>query len=183
MDDTSLNYIKLHPHNMRALLIQECLRWNGIQEEGGNNKGQFIEIVQRAVSLSPGDPYCAAFIIYCLDRVKAQALALDMYAPVSKIHRTGHVLTMWNNTPTANRVNAFDVVPGDLVLWRKAGTDSGHVGIVLSINGAKGIFTSFEGNTGPGPDVVREGDGFFIKNRLIAGYGSMEVLGFLRPWV
>lgn len=183
MADTSLNFITLHPHNMRELLKQEALRWVGVQEENGNNKGQLVEIFQRSVSLEPGQAWCAAFVIYCLDRVKAQAMCLDQYAPVSKVHRTGHVVTMWENTPLGNRVSAFDALPGDLVLWRKVGTDSGHIGILLSINGANGIFSSCEGNTGPGVQVERDGEGVFIKNRLLGGYGTLSILGFIRPWV
>lgn len=181
--DTSLNYIKLQPHNMRALLIQEALRWVGVQEENGNNKGQIVELFQNAVFLDPGQPWCAAFIIYCLDRVKAQAGCLDMDAPRSKIKRTGHVLTMWEQTTGANRVSGQDVLPGDLMLWRLRGTDSGHVGLVVSNTWAKGSYGTIEGNTGPGPDVDRDGDGVFCKNRLSGGYGTMEVLGWLRPWI
>jgi hypothetical protein len=181
--DTSLNYIKLQPHNMRALLTQEALRWVGVQEENGDNKGQLVEIFQRAVTLEPGMPWCAAFVIYCLDRVKAQASCLDMYAPASKIYRTGHVLTMWNNSPIGNRVSGANVMPGDLMLWQLNGSDAGHVGIVLSNNTSKGSFQTIEGNTGPGVEVERNGDGVFIKNRLSDGYGTMQVLGWLRPWV
>jgi hypothetical protein len=174
--------IKLHPNNMRALLIQEALRWVGTQEAGGDNKGQIIELFQRSVSLTPGLPWCAAFVHYCLDRVKAQALALDMNAPVSKIHRSGHCLTIWNKTPLANRVDPIDVVPGDLMLWRVKGSDAGHMGIVLT-NGHKGSMSTVEANTSPSVEVERNGDGVYIKNRLIGGYGTAEVLGWLRPWL
>jgi hypothetical protein len=179
--DTSLNYIKLREENLRAMLLNEAKNWIGTTEQVDNNAGQMVEKFQRSVSLDPGDPWCLAFVFYCIDRVESLASVLDMNYPRCKLYRTGHVLTMYRNTPMMMRVSAKDALPGDLVLWQRRGTANGHVGIV-HLNNHNGTFTSVEGNTSDNSGVDRDGDCVALKNRLVGGYGTMEIIGFLRVW-
>jgi hypothetical protein len=179
--DTSLNYISLRPENLRAMLLEEAKNWLGTTEQIKNNSGQMVEKFQRSVSLDAGDPWCLAFVFYCIDRIEAQAAVLDMNYPRCKLYRTGHCLTLYRNTAMMQRVSAKDALPGDLVIWSKRGTAQGHVGIVY-LNNHNGTFSSIEGNTSDGSGVDRDGDGVFLKNRLVGGYGTMEILGFLRVW-
>lgn len=179
--DTSLNYITLRPENLRAMLLEEAKNWVGVTEQVKNNAGQMVERFQRSVSLDIGDPWCLAFVFYCIDRVEAMASVLDRNYPRCKLYRTGHVLTLNRNTPMMQRVSAKDAVPGDLVLWNKRGTTSGHVGII-HLNNHNGTFSSIEANTSDGSGMDRDGDCVALKNRLIGGYGTMEVVGFIRVW-
>jgi hypothetical protein len=180
--DTATNYIKIHPHNMRALLLAEAMRWVGVTEQGEDNKGQLVEMFQRSVNLAPEMPWCAAFVHFCIQAVEKQAKALDMYSPSTRVERSGHVMTIWENTPLANRVSALDALPGDLVLWNVSGTQAGHIGIMLA-NNRNGTFKTVEGNTTDSAAIEREGDCVAIKNRLAGGYGSTRVMGFIRVWL
>ena len=44
------------------LLIHEAKRWVGVTEVGGNNRGQVVEIFQKAVGgVANGQPWCMDF--------------------------------------------------------------------------------------------------------------------------
>jgi hypothetical protein len=177
--ETFPNFIKITPEAMRGLYVAECNRWLGVTEIGGNNKGQLVELFQRSVSIAKGDPWCAAFVFFCLDAVEKQAKVLDPNYPRSNAFKSGHCLTIWNRTPESKRVTGKDAVPGDLVVWNKRGTTQGHIGVLLK-NNHNGTFQSIEGNTSNSDGFDRDGGGVYLKNRLIGGYGVNDLLGFIR---
>jgi len=45
-----------------ALLVAAANAFVGVSEEGGDNRGQMVEHFLRGVHLSPGHPWCAAFV-------------------------------------------------------------------------------------------------------------------------
>jgi len=47
------------------LLIFEATRWLGIQEIGGNNRGQVIRMFQRVIGRAQNEPWCMSFVQYC----------------------------------------------------------------------------------------------------------------------
>lgn len=167
------------------LLAHEAGRWVGVTEHGGENQGELVSMFQRAVDgKAAGEPWCLAFVQFCIDQVDALGQVLGD-GEKSRLYRTEHCLTMWRRSPPELRIDKPE--PGCLVIWAhlKDGkrTGAGHVGIVEFTHELDaGIFHTVEGNTGGGPDVEREGDGVFRKQRNIEGTATMEIVGFLRPW-
>jgi hypothetical protein len=94
----------------------------------------------------------------------------------SKIFKSEHCLTVWNNSPKELRLKEPEV--GCLVIWQYDNTTNGHVGIVTKVN--KNTIETIEGNTGTGAGVVREGDGVYARKRSKAGSDKMKILGYLK---
>ena len=135
---------------------------------------QFLLTVDK--SPYKGEPWCAAFLFYCLDKCKRK---YDLYKSPS-------VMDMWSNSPKNLLVDHPEV--GSVAVWNFNHTHAGHCGIVSSVNQEYGVFTSIEGNTSqtekyPGEPVVRNGGYVAEKIRHINPQPStMVLMGFLRPW-
>jgi hypothetical protein len=170
---------KIHPK--LKLLVAESRRWVGVTERGGDNKGQLIEMWQKAVdNKAVGEAWCMGFVqanIAWVDRVAAE---LGYEIGPSQLFKSEHCLTVWNKTPVTCR--SFTPVPGYVAIWQHGDTTAGHAGIVSGLNLRTRQFTCIEGNTGPGDGVIREGDGVYEKTRSMDGAGKMKLLGFLVPW-
>ena len=163
-----------------SLLINEALRWVGVKEQAAN-KGQLVELFQKAVDgRANAESWCMAFQQYCIQAVDAQ---LKIFAPQqksSRIFRSEHCLTTWNNSPREHRMDKPE--PGCLVVWKHGDTTNGHVGLVYEIDG-DGYLKTIEGNTGAGPGVISNGDGVYKRVRDPKGTGEMKVVGFLKVWI
>ncbi len=155
--------------------VSTAAKYVGTVETGGDNSGPLIEMFQRAVDgKAQRESWCLSFVQYVIKSV----------SPSSALFPTEHCMTAWNRTPKACRIPA--PIPGCIVIWQyydmsgKA-TASGHCGIVTKV--LKDGFDSIEGNTGPGQQVVREGDGVYLKRRLFAGTKRMRIVGYINPWI
>lgn len=145
----------------------------GVHEQGGNNHGPEIKNYLKEVGLDEGNPWCAAFVIWCIHQVELK------HKKVSGVFKTGHVLTMWNHSPMMLRENSPK--PGYLALWRHGDTLSGHIGIVEKVNDDGRSFISIEGNTRPGHKaIVREGDSVQRLERSLDHSDTFTLLGFLK---
>lgn len=167
-----------------TLLLQVAQACVGIREQGGNNRGPMVKLIQDTV----GDPdawaWCASFVQTCLAYVE---LKTNVKSPVLA-HE--HVLSMWNGSPAVNKKRLNGLMPSDapaggsIVIWQKGQTVSGHTGIVVS--GTRSEFFAIEGNTEAGLDtkgrVVRDGGGVYHTRRQITPKGSMRILGFIKPF-
>lgn len=173
---------------LRRALVFEARRWVGIKEVGGANRGQAVEMFQRAVDgKAQGEPWCAGFVHFCLNAVDAQMAYVmgGTYALKHRIAASEHVLTLWKDTPMIAR--RAEAAPGYLTLWwhfnaegKPSGT--GHVGIVTEVQAPDRIL-SVEGNTSDGTGINRDGDGVYERLRhIVTGAGVMRHLGFLDPW-
>lgn len=172
---------------LRRALVFEARRWVGIKEVGGDNRGQAVEMFQRAVDgKAVGEPWCAGFAHFCLEMVDKQLAAiLTNYELKNRIFKSEHVLTIWKETPMICR--KVKPEPGYLTLWwhfndegKPSGT--GHVGIVTDVQ-AEDRILSVEGNTSDGSGINRDGDGVYERTRhIVTGAGTMRHLGFLDPW-
>lgn len=168
------------------LLIHEAKRWVGVTEVGGNNRGQLVEIFQKAVDgIACGEPWCMGFAQYCIsavDRAYAAGFGEPDSCTRSLIHRSEHCLTVWNRS---KELQLDKPKPGALCIWQKykdgKPTSQGHVGVVVGVND-DGTILTVEGNTSAGDGVQREGDGVWLKRRKLTTDGSMRVKGFLRVW-
>ncbi len=159
-------------------------QWVGAKEIGGQNRGQIVEMFQRAVDgKAQGEPWCMAFVQFCLMAIDALCDDLTLTESVRHhVWKAEHCVTVWNLTPKACRHTKPQV--GDLAIWQMYDaegkpTTSGHTGIVEKVLDEQN-FGTVEGNTGVGNQ--REGDGVALKNRNTQGMGNLRLLGFLRPW-
>jgi hypothetical protein len=170
----------------RLLLVEEAMRWVGIQESGGNNRGQLVEIFLKAAAMPPGNPWCLSFVQFCIQQVDRVALILDGHAMAARTPSGAHCMTFWGASPVEIRDSLPSV--GAVVIWRHVGTTAGHAGLVIAADPAKGTFRTIEGNTSPEAGVQRDGDGVFRKSHKLAPPqqaptpGSMELVGFVLPW-
>lgn len=168
----------------KKLLAFEAQKWVGVREMGGDNRGQIVEMFQKAVDgKAVGEPWCAAFTGFVIKTVDATMKALELDQGETQLVLSEHVMTLWNKAPEAAKSKTPE--PGCLVCWQlyKDGkaTGSGHVGVVVKVLDSKQIET-IEGNTNDGQGVERNGVGVYRRIRDIAGAGSMKVVGFLKPW-
>jgi uncharacterized protein (TIGR02594 family) len=152
------------------LLIAEASKWIGVKEEGGDNKGETVEMFQRAVDgRAFQESWCASFAFYCLINTGGTDLFMSE-----------HCLTVWNRSPKELRRQKPE--PGCLVVWQFEGTASGHMGIVKMVLSDTQILT-IEGNTSGASHIERNGGGVYLKQRASRPVtGRMKLVGFLWPW-
>ncbi|MCK7507729.1 MAG: CHAP domain-containing protein [Desulfobacterales bacterium] len=156
-----------------STLINTAAGFVGVTEEGGDNRGPWVEEFQKAVDgVANHESWCCCFASYCL---KQTAYLLDR---VLDLNLSEHCLTFWNHNIHAQR---DFVEPGFLVVWKHGNGPNGHIGIVESVNG-DGTITTIEGNTSDSSSVERNGDGVYRKVRSLTPKGSMKIVGFIDPW-
>lgn len=167
------------------LAILEASRWIGVTEQGGNNKGQIVQMFQKTIDgVASAEAWCMAFVqsvvrnsekyfdVVMPDKIEESAL---------KLFASEHCLTVWSKTDSKCRVKTPS--PGSIVIWQHGNSSSGHTGIVLDIDLKSKTMTTIEGNTGTEDDtVVREGDGVYKRKRSMVANGDMKVVGFLNAW-
>jgi len=169
-------------HIKQRLLVHEAKKWLGFTEQGGNNKGQAVELFQKYVDgRAAGEPWCISFIQFCVNQVDEMA---DSFFAMSinhrtQLYRTEHSLTMFRMHPQHLHVSQPE--PGAIPIWQKGLSASGHGGIAET-HSEFGEFGTYEGNTGPSDKVERDGDGVFQKRRSMETVGTFKLKGFLRPW-
>lgn len=135
----------------------------GHGEEGGNNRGPDLDRYRRGIG-APGDPWCAAFVSFCLE---SGAAALGVPCPVKRSHSARRLFA--NVLAAGSRVER--PAARDIVLWARGAANSGqgHIGIVSRVAG--NTFWSVQGNKGGFPSRVRE---------YLSELGEANLLGFGR---
>lgn len=153
-------------------MVKEASKWVGVHELRGA-PGRGVNAFRKAVDDSAeGEPWCCAFVQYC---ARSVGLRNDTN---STLYPTELCLTMWQKTPTEYRITR--PIPGSIIVWNYPGTIRGHTGIVVGVD-KNGDVHTIEGNTStPGLQDVR---GVNRKVRSVEGTGSMDVLGFLVPFM
>ena len=140
----------------RQQLVLNALSFAGLEERGGENRGTEIDLWLAACGVSPGNPWCAAFVSAVLrgvgiDCAEARVVKLTERFPDTAVP-----------------------LPGDIGYWlRDDGT--GHCGIVTGV-GPGGFVSMVEGNSGDGVRVVTRGALKFLCPR---GYGMPAVFSGL----
>jgi hypothetical protein len=122
-----------------------------VKEKSGANDGPWVEAILRSVGLPKGNPWCMAFVSFCM---------MIAFAGKSPVPQTAScdVLLKWAEDHDRTEKTP---VPGDLFLVMASPTDAIHVGFVTAIG--KLSFKSIEGNTNPAGG--REGYGVFERER------------------
>ena len=136
------------PLGAAALQIAETQK--GVREIGGANLGPQVEEYLASADVAPGNPWCASFITWSLEKAGKEMPGGGWAA----------VQTWVRNAEQGNHglkiVSAEEARPGDIVAYDWGGqTDfgaDGHIGFLKStVNGGK--FTALEGNN---EDAVTE---------------------------
>jgi hypothetical protein len=143
-----------------------------LENPPGSNKGDKVEAMQRSVGISPGDPWCAAFVYSIFKNAN-----LDP-AIMRRIPKTGGVNKMWQSATNAKKITKEEalknpelILPG-MVFFYLTKNDkgqypgTGHTGMVIKVDKNNKTITSIEGNTNPF-DGAREGFGSFVITRKI----------------
>ncbi len=160
--------------------------FDGVREVGGNNKGEFVRMFQKAVDgTASGEAWCSAMASYCIKtwgNVMKSAIDIPGFKYSSALVLSESVCNFWFNNPASFRIEKPEV--GSLILWRRWAngkpTWQGHIGIIVEVVDSVTV-RSIEGNTSSDSANERDGDGVFIKNRHIKrNYGSLRPLGFLK---
>lgn len=173
-DDLPLCFKNNDPNEIMLLAMKAM---EGIHEEGGNNHGHLVELIQETYGTAQGEAYCMGTVMTAI------AYAEIYTGILSNIHATEHCMTAWRTTPEKFRSKTHFRCA--VVIWRhydKYGkpTEKGHTGVVEDFD-VKSILT-IEGNTSPGVGIVREGDGVYPRSRRLGGEGSMKQVGFIKAF-
>ena len=159
------------------MLVLEAKRWIGVTERGGNNRGEMVEMFQKAIGRAINEPWCMSFVQFC-----CQWPDYFVGGKLNVLHKSEHCFSVWMNTKKTARV--VEPFPGCVAIWQYQGTTNGHTGIVESygVDDKRAYIISIEGNTSDSEKIVREGDGVFLKKRFLKTTGKMRLKGFLNPW-
>jgi len=143
-----------------------------LENPPGSNKGDKVEVMQRSVGISPGDPWCAAFVYSIFKNANIDP------AIMRRIPKTGGVNKMWQSATNAKKITKEEalknpelILPG-MVFFYLTKNDkgqypgTGHTGMVIKVDKNNKTITSIEGNTNPF-DGAREGFGSFVITRKI----------------
>lgn len=151
-----------HSLGMEALRVAEKELEKGAREIGGNNSGAFVEKYLKPAGLRPPQPWCAAFVSWCI------AVAAKKVKKPSPIPYTASARRLLYAAIRAGLIT-HDPQPGDLVVWSRGSPSGpfGHIGIVVKRIGDE--IETIEGNREPKVAI--------FKYRL----GKMpRLLGFIR---
>lgn len=165
--------------------IAEAEAAANVREVGGPNRGERVQLYQRAVGLGPGSPWCAAFVGWVAREASGEAKAPPW--------ATGSAVTGFFNAQSKLRGSEFLAFPHERAkvragwVWVRAASPAdaiaarakrwvrGHTGIVTNPEAAGG-FATIEGNTNRAGS--RDGDGVY---RKIQSWTDPRTLGFFDP--
>jgi len=149
--------------------IDSALGYVGVVESTGKNDGYEIEKFLAYVGLKKGNPYCAAFVSYNLNRCKVSEPTVRSPLAVNFI--------------TKKSIRIRDIIlgtkqipPGAIFVMQQENTLKGHVGFITGYSGNT-IYT-VEANTSPQkgtPEAERDGGGIYERVR------TLETIGKLSP--
>jgi len=158
---------------LAELTLQIALSYDGVREKGGNNRGPQVEMFQKSIGLEAGDPWCAAFVCYCIKEAGKQLGIKPQF------QYGGSVYKLW----TRNQALVLPG-PGDNCVFlidhglSRAGTRIGHTGFCVAVNQSHTeTLETMEGNTNSAGS--RDGDGAYHKSRQVSefahGYGYLKI--------
>lgn len=156
----------------RRLLVEVMRCFVGIQEEGLNNQGTAIRLLQSTVGRAEGEPWCMSTIQSAIAYVE---YVLNLRCPLPA---TEHCLTFYQGAKNLKMIDISFGQVGDIVIWYYRGTSNGHCGIISKTGD---MHETIEGNTSSRDTMERDGDGVFIKLRNPMGNNFMSVKAYVKP--
>jgi len=152
----------LAQRSLEIALSQESIS----EQPPGSNAGPEVSAYLKSAGISPGYPWCMAFVYWCVDKAAAE---LRLQNPLI---RTGAVMLQWNTVKLRKLPKtARAVLPGDIFIMQ-FGHGTGHTGFVEKIE--TGMIHTIEGNTND--DGSREGYEVARRTRPISSiYGFIQL--------
>lgn len=155
-------------------LIAAASSFVGIGEEGGNNRGQVVELFLRQVRQPPGQPWCAAFVHHVGYWSHFDAVSKSSSWPLPATASCWELGEYASNRAVLRR----DPEPGDVFLVHSAALRRfAHTGIVVGVvktEASRGdtvyTCTTIEGNTSD--DGSREGRTTALRERSFSIVGG-----------
>jgi hypothetical protein len=131
----------------------------GKGEQGGNNRGPFVEMVFRGARKRGA--WCAPFIAWCLEESGTVPILSDRERRGAKrlarnVADHGRWVIPPGQMPDLLAVAQLPV-PGDIIAWHRTSIPRdwrGHIGIVEEFDYANGRMLTIEGNVGRFPAQV-----------------------------
>lgn len=181
LKDNGLAIEAMKRRDARQLMRLAALACVGIREEGGNNRGPLVELIQETIGGADREAWCMSFVQTMLEYAEERT---SVYSEVFVSESCDQV---WTGTDKKWRVKSVPL-PGAIVIWgrynKKGQYLGGHTGILDAWAGE--TFFAVEGNTSGGVTsddrVVRDGGGVYYTKRRTGGQGDMKVRGFLIPF-
>ncbi len=139
---------------VKVRVKQSYLNQIGVREATGKNDGKSVEVYLRSVNLSKGNPWCAAFCYFVLNKN-------GVFAP-----RSGYSPAWFpsSNVIYTKKNKTADPDAGDVFgIWFPAKGRIAHVGFVDQWKA--GVVVTVEGNTNDA--LSRDGDGCYRKMRPV----------------
>lgn len=129
--------------------------------EVGENRGEFIDAINREARNPLGSPYCAAFVAHCLNSAGA----------ISPTYRGGYSRSYIARGSVALPLNTERKLTGYLLVFARRG--GGHIGIIAKQTSAD-IATVYEANTSPegGAGSQWNGGGIWQRTRNLRRLSS-----------
>lgn len=162
----------------RVLFYTAIQSMVGIREEGGNNNGPFVRLIQETVGSANREAWCMSLQQTGIAFVE-RALNVKSRIPV-----TEHCLTCLRDAPADLIVKHFPLI-GAIIIWQHGHSEDGHTGTFLEKRTVS-TFYAVEGNTekgmNPSGKVIRDGGGVWFTTRSFYGDGTMHLKAFLKPF-
>lgn len=137
----------------------------GLHEQGGANRGQFVEHVLKFVGLEPGQPWCAALLSYVGWRALRQADTKRSSWPLPK---TGGCVVLADFAHAKGVVRTAPEAGDVFLVWFPKKGRFAHTGFVVGgvkdLGEGRWAATTIEGNTSDGGS--REGWGTLERTRV-----------------
>ena len=130
LKDNGLAKYAVATKDERLLFVEAARACVGIREQGGNNKGPLVELIQQTIGGANKEAWCMAFVMSMIAYVEKK---IGIY---SRLYPTEHCLTCWSKSPETSRVKYFPL-PGAVVIWRHGDSTNGHTGIFLEAHGGE----------------------------------------------
>lgn len=159
--------------DIHLLFSNSLTVYQGIFEQGGNNRHEVIDRWNKRMGVPIGSAWCITYLcnVY-LDVCEVQGIE-----PTMKVN--AHVRSFFAQNKA---LVAKEIKPGFIACLGLRGSDSGHAFGVLEKK-AGWVVRTCEGNTSSaGSEVNRDGDGVYIKNRDVSDLGNFDLLGFIDPF-
>ena len=160
----------------RPAHVDTALAYVGTVERGGANRGPHVERFLRSVGLSPGQPWCAAFVSHSLDAAGICG-PLDGRGRVVRSGLAARFITSRGIRASAVLRGTRSVPDGSVVIWRRGSGPFGHAGFVVRWRGARG--ETVEGNTSSGASSSQaDGEGVWRRQRTIQPGSYFRIVSF-----
>lgn len=156
-----------------TLLRQALASLVGTHEEGGNNRGQLVELFQGSIGTPVKQAWCMDFLQAVVGYVEQKlGVTCDLLATEGT-----QALADWAAAQGKLIPHPF---VDSMVVWKHTapGSTGGHVGYVMGV--ARSDMTTVEGNTSAeSHEIVREGDVVAMKSRPLSSSPNMIIRGFV----